>query len=470
VRTFELRFSEASMQLLLRDPSAEEYVEGTLVVPGLGDWPRVGIRAKGYFGSLRFCFLGSKCNKLSWKVKVDYKDKDQTFYGLKKLQFHASLYDLSLMRERLAYSLFREMGVGAPRSTHAYMQIRIGDGEPQNVGVHLLTEVLDKRFVRGTMDDGDGNLYKEAWPGVKGEKDTRATLETNGKKGQVTQLLAFGDALKGAKDDYDITHVMLEYTNVRQWARYMAVDRAIEHSDGPLNFRVDEALSAEISRLEKSDFPVVWNHNFFLYESAKTSRFEVVGWDVDFTFYADSGAYGPGRPLWDRPVCAGNDAASEALRENNSCGDCTAVEFGSGREMPASCIKSIRAFARGLRAEYVEEVHGLLAGPLLPCRIEAKLKRWAAAVAPFMARDVEQGLFPAAPDFSTNARYTCCPSNDAGFSNCDDTRCTSPDGKGNYDCTASMAWNEVSFHSNCACLCVCMYVCVCVCVLPQPRS
>jgi hypothetical protein len=48
-------------------------------------------RFKGYYGSLRSCFGGrkrwadSKCNKLSLKLKFNFRDPEQRFFGLKKV-------------------------------------------------------------------------------------------------------------------------------------------------------------------------------------------------------------------------------------------------------------------------------------------------------------------------------------------------------------------------------------------------
>ena len=84
-----------------------------------------------------------------------------------------------MMHERLGYWLFREMGVPAPRSTHARVIVN-GD----YVGIFALTEELDGRFTRENFDDGTGNLYKEVWPfavgGIPQTADTLiAGLETN---------------------------------------------------------------------------------------------------------------------------------------------------------------------------------------------------------------------------------------------------------------------------------------------------
>ena len=63
------------------------------------------------------------CTKLSMKVKINWKQREQKFYDLTKLQFHSQNNDPSQMRERLGYWLFRSMGVPAPRSVHAQLKI-----------------------------------------------------------------------------------------------------------------------------------------------------------------------------------------------------------------------------------------------------------------------------------------------------------------------------------------------------------
>ena len=138
----KLHVSPEQWQYLLDKPDREEYVEGSVEIAGLGTWNQVGIRFKvtrnhpspfdthtlhiyllrtfshtrlfltwchcprpqGYMGSLRICLLNMfECKKLSYKLKFNFIDKNQRFYGLKKLQLHSSFHDPSFMRERISY-------------------------------------------------------------------------------------------------------------------------------------------------------------------------------------------------------------------------------------------------------------------------------------------------------------------------------------------------------------------------------
>ena len=107
-----------------------------------------------------------------------FKDKTKTFFTLKRFQFHSSMHDMSLLRDALTYNLFREMGVPTVCSTHCVVMLKIGD-ELVRAGVYLVTELLDGRFTEAFYPGGDGNLYKEAWPGFATAADYDIRLRTN---------------------------------------------------------------------------------------------------------------------------------------------------------------------------------------------------------------------------------------------------------------------------------------------------
>lgn len=79
------------------------------------------------------------------QLKINWLDADAKFYGLKKIQLHSMNQDNSPMRERLAFWLFRAMGVPAPRSVHARVVIN-----GQYVGLFALTEEVT-RHLRGRI-------------------------------------------------------------------------------------------------------------------------------------------------------------------------------------------------------------------------------------------------------------------------------------------------------------------------------
>ena len=312
------------------------------------------------------------------------------------------------MRERLAYSLWRELGVTGPRSTHMDVRLHLSDcasrrcegGEQDGgnrigrtdwpLGMHLLTEVVDGRFTDTWYKGGDGNVYKEAWPGMQ-TGALQYLLETNTDPPDVSRMEEFGAALQGASNDWELVQVVRRFMKARTVSKYWAVDRAVDMWDGPIFFRqqgrgywnhVRLATFSNCLRCSFANRKASRSQNYFLAQSDDEvdSEFWLVPWDVDDTF-APQGrtSYGAVRefPAWDEPVeaCVNYD------------------HFGSS--MAPSCFKLIRAFARGLRSEFMEAATQLLDGPFALCRLQAKVDRWHDAIAPFMAADAAAGLYPA---------------------------------------------------------------------------
>lgn len=243
LHTFELTLSDEALAQIDRNPSAEEWVLGSLTFEG-ETFDRVGIRYKGSIGAWVGCLSdpdwtdpsGHKvCTKLSMKVKVNWDDSNREFHGLRRLQFHNMNLDPSQMHERLGYWLFREMGVPAPRSVHARLIVN-----GTYTGVFALTEQIDGRFTRHNFDDGTGNLYKEVWPlhagYVTGDLYFVEALKTNEDENPSIEIIKnFGSEVKAAGPDgaAEVVDRWMDVDEVLAWA---VVDRTIRNDDGPFHW------------------------------------------------------------------------------------------------------------------------------------------------------------------------------------------------------------------------------------------
>jgi hypothetical protein len=132
LRTYELTIAPDDLETLERTATDEEYVPAALRVDDT-ELDLIGVRYKGSLGTLVSCFDESgerTCDKLSFKLKFSEYLPDQRLRGLRRLTFNSRANDESQLRERLAYRVFREMGVVAPRSAHARLVI---NGEDQGL-------------------------------------------------------------------------------------------------------------------------------------------------------------------------------------------------------------------------------------------------------------------------------------------------------------------------------------------------
>ena len=363
LRTFELKLSEKDLEKIDSDPTAEQYVEGMLVFEGDTISP-IGIRYKGSVGAWVGCVDGKNwfepsgkkiCTKLSTKVKINWKGRDERFYGLKKLQFHAQNLDPSLMHERLGYWLFRSMGVEAPRSVHARLVI---NGE--FIGLYALTEQIDGAFTDYHFDDKDGNLYKEVWPlNMNGEPmdspSLISALKTNEDDNPSTDIISgFADKLHNGKES-DIPNIISEYMDINKVLSLVVVDRAIRHDDGFLHWYCSEDGCA--------------SHNFYWYEEPNNKKVNLIPWDLDNAFENIIKNANPVTPI-----------ADEWGKISNNCNPFPYGEFGM-YQWSAACDRLTGGWARD-KELYEELKNKFIQGPFAASNVNALLTAWSEQIRP----------------------------------------------------------------------------------------
>lgn len=355
--TFALSFAPEHWATLQRTALDEEYVPARLTVSG-EDLGEVGVRYKGAFGTLSGCFdktTGARtCPKLSLKIKFDAIQPGKRWRGLKRVNLHALMRDPTLLRERLAYRLFREMGLPAPRAVHGRVVL---DGKPH--GVFAVVEEVDGRFTADRWPGrGDGNLYKEAWPlstDARYYEDRQKTKEDRTPLDE--RYLAFARALKGTADA-ELPSLLDRWLGLDHLFRYLAVDQVISNWDGVTAFYCGP------------DGRNCGNHNFYMYLEEKADRAWLIPWDLDQTFSLVHGFVGV--PRWDQPA------------------DCQAPVFawgGTNRVLPPACDRVFHGLRLAGRDRFVAALSQLLDGPFDLAQLQSHLDRWAAQIEPAVRQD-----------------------------------------------------------------------------------
>lgn len=358
LHTYELNLPIDSLKKLDDAPADEVYVEGSLTFNGEVIAP-VGIRYKGSIGSFAFCLSGQDirnpsghktCTKISMKVKIDWKNDEQTFYGQKKLQFHSMNHDKSQMRDRLGYSIFREMGVPAPRSVHARLVI---NGQYQ--GLYAFIEQIDEQFTQQNYKEGHGNLYKEVWPLNSGgaphsDEVYIEGLKTNTQVNDVSITKSFAEAMAAAQTDEEIKSVVANMMDIQSALDYVATDRAIDNDDGAFHWYCRG--------------PFCGPHNFYWYERPISKQAMVIPWDLDHSLFSQN------------PVTPVADEFGETRA------DCNPFEYGPMKltQRSATCDKLIYGWSL-YQDEYHIALRKLLEGPYSEDAINRKLDAWSAQIA-----------------------------------------------------------------------------------------
>lgn len=351
VHTYDLTLDPEVWAELQRNARDEQYVPAELRAAGRA-LSRVGLRFKGSLGTLESCFAedGSlRCAKLSMKLEFDEYVAEQRFFGLRRLNFNSMLSDDTRMHERLAYRVYRELGLVAPRSAHARLRI---NGE--DWGLFSLVEEVDGRFTDQHFEAGDGNLYKEVWPGKSDESLLAEALKTNEELADHSGFLQFDAELRAARVD-QLPAVVERYLDVDAALAYLAVDQTLVNWDGVAAFYCYGGAYCE-------------NHNYYWYQAELEPRFTLVPWDLDNTFESSLLTAVPG--LLEVPA------------------DCSVRYEATARQLEApGCDALLRGLVSRRADRYGEQLERLLAGPFAPGVIEGWIEELEVQLEPEVRTD-----------------------------------------------------------------------------------
>jgi len=236
--------------------------------------------------------------KKSFKVSFNTFVQGQKYFGLEKLNLNAEVNDPSMMRSRLCWELYNDLGVPAPRSNH--VEVYIND---EYYGLYLNTEHIDEEFAELRFGSQGGNLYKCSYPAnldyLGSDPDnykeapwgTRTyELKTNTELDDYSDLAEFIGFLNLASDE-DLGCELNRYFNVYSYLKVAAIDVLTGNWDG-----------------------YIYNqNNFYLYHNPITDQFEYIPYDTDNTWgidwldrnWSDRNIYnwsqtGQDRPLFNR--------------------------------------------------------------------------------------------------------------------------------------------------------------------------
>jgi hypothetical protein len=424
---YHLSIDEAKLEWLNTHELLEEFVPANLSFvdnnlpqqqqqQSLTAYQDIGIRYKGSKGSLEFCFSNATgnegssewnkrlCKKLSIKLGFDtYKDS-QRFYDMKKINLHAMMNDNSMMRECLAYNLYRQVGLKVPRCAHAKVFIN-------NVyqGLYLQVEYIDSRFLKHHFDDKDGVLYKEKWPGItknatypeyflEGVRNHKST--TNDK--DVKPMLKFSQKIYQAETSKDVLDLLHKYWEVDTLLKTLVVATVIDDWDSFFTFFSSDPNhhspdEPQLQHQHDQQPATRFNHNYYIFQaSTGKQRLSLIQWDTDITF-AETGSVLElffGCPAWTVPLCedegqeelvGGGGSVAAAVTSSQYCTPCklympynaSAATGQPGNGIyPGSCDKIVGTIATEMRDEFLSETWKFLENVFIPDNLEKVTEEW----------------------------------------------------------------------------------------------
>lgn len=208
------------------------YVPVNLVFNGI-TWYHVGLRFKGN-SSLQDAWLNGSY-KMSMRFNMDKYEDDfpeilnQRFYGFDQLALVSSNLDNSLIREKVAGSIYRDMGVPVAQTAFCRVFVDYGEGK-KYFGLYTLQEIPDDPMFKTLFTEDDGNLYKPDGIGASFNTWNPEVLdkENNEDENDYSDVRALFDVLHMDRSDEAAFRSALESIfNVDGFLRYLAVNQVI---------------------------------------------------------------------------------------------------------------------------------------------------------------------------------------------------------------------------------------------------
>lgn len=240
------------------------YVHADLEL-GTNVFKDVGVRYKG-----NGTFLSSR-DSLKRSLKIDLKQfvKGQHFAGMSQINLHNSVRDPSFMNEAIAYRIFRDGEVPAPRTAYAKLYITVpGKHDRQYFGLYDLVEDVGSAFVEEWFKTSKGALLKPVTGNLFSDlgDDWKSYNQTYDPKGELSaeqkqRIIEFCKFASSADDALFATKIA-EYLELDNCARYLAATVWLSDLDGILG-------------------P---GQNYYLYLHPKTQKLSFIPWDQDQAF------------------------------------------------------------------------------------------------------------------------------------------------------------------------------------------
>jgi len=241
-----------------------EYVHAAMELDGKR-FADVGVRYKGN-GTYR---TGRQASKVSLKVDLNKYVKGQKFDGLSTINLHNTITDASWMNEALAYRLYRDAGVPAPRTGYARVFVTVpGKYTRQYLGLYTLVENVDAHFAADRFHAEGGAIFKpvteqpfddlgSSWARYNQTYDPKTDLTL----GDQQRIIDFCKLVTHASDA-DFTARIGEFLDIPAFATYAAV----------------------LVWLQNPDSILQQGQNYYVYLHPSTRRLAFIPWDQDHSF------------------------------------------------------------------------------------------------------------------------------------------------------------------------------------------
>jgi len=224
----------------------------------------VGFRLRGNTSRIAW----KKSFKLSFNTFVPGRE----FYDVDKINLNGEHNDPSIIRSKLCWDVYEQIGQVSSRAAHAAVYIN-----DEYYGLYISVEHIDDEFLNNNFTDPSGNLWKCHFPArltYLGDDPNLYKLEANGMR--VYELKTNTEA-----DDYSQLARLIDVINNTPSENMLDSLETIVDIHSVLKYLAIDVLTGS--------WDDYWygKNNFYIYHEPATDKFHVIPYDYDNTFGVD---------------------------------------------------------------------------------------------------------------------------------------------------------------------------------------
>ncbi len=210
--------------------------------------------------------------KKSFKISFNTFIHGREFYGVDKLNLNGEHNDPSIIRSKLCWDLFKEIGMKASRASYAEVYIN-----NKYYGLYISVEHIDDEFLKKNYSDDSGNLWKCLYP---------ADLHFLGSNPDYYKL-SFGD-----RPVYELT-TNENRNDFSELARLISILNKTPDNLFPDSLEkildVSELIKSISIDVLTGSWDDYWSNmnNYYLYFEPSEKHFHFIPYDYDNTFGVD---------------------------------------------------------------------------------------------------------------------------------------------------------------------------------------
>jgi len=247
--------------------------------------------------------------KKSFKISFNTFIKGREFFGVDKLNLNGEHNDPSIIRSKLCFDLFKDMGKTASRANHVTVYIN-----GKYYGLYISVEHIDDEFLEKNFKDDTGNLWKCLYPAdlvfINNDPLTYKNLTHQGRP--VYELKTNEEI-----GDYSKLARLIRILNNTSASNLPDSLESVIDVPGVLNY-----LAMNILMGSWDDYWSLMN-NYYLYHNPSEDKFQIIPYDYDNSFGVDwfNINWANANPYLFPKVASGYRPLADRLMDNNQYRD-----------------------------------------------------------------------------------------------------------------------------------------------------